>query len=256
MKLNDIKISVITPTYNVGKYVANTIKSILNQTHKNVELIIVDDCSSDNTAEVVNSITDNRIVFLQNNKNNGAAYCRNIAIKKATGDYIAFLDGDDLWLPNKLKKQLEYMINNNYYFTYTKYGVLNNNEELYEVSGPPVINHSLFLRCDFIGCLTVMYKRSVYPNLCIPNDIFKRNDYALWLKLSEKSKCYLLNEKLSLYNKRNDSVSSGKKIQLLKFHFILFKKLYNFNSLKCGFYALRNAVYFILKSIFYLKKRI
>lgn len=256
MYQNNKKISVITPTFNCSNYIFKTLESILNQTHDNFEIIVVDDFSTDSTVEEIKKIKDERIKLFVNSKNQGAAYCRNLAISKATGDYVAFLDGDDLWLKDKLEKQLSFMIDNNLDFSYTNYYVLNDdkNKICRYYTGPKVVNHKKFLKLDYVGCLTVMYKRSIYPDLFIPNDIYKRNDYALWLKLSEKADCHLLNENLSIYRSRNNSVSSISKFKLIKYHKIVFKKLYGYSGFRSGLYAFRNVFHYIFKRIRYKKK--
>ena len=114
-------VSIIMPSYNTELYIKKAILSVINQTYKNWELIIVDDCSSDNTDLIVKEIKDNRIKYFKNCKNSGAAISRNKALKQANGKWIAFLDSDDLWKPQKLEKQLEFMIKNNYHFSYTNY---------------------------------------------------------------------------------------------------------------------------------------
>lgn len=256
MKHKNIKVSIITPTYNCNKYVRKTILSVLNQTYDNFEIIIVDDCSNDSTIEEIKRIKDERIKLFVNKKNQGAAYCRNLAISKATGDYIAFLDGDDLWIKNKLEEQLSFMIDNSIDFSYTNYYVLDDKENKIcsYYTGPKNVNHKKFVKLDYVGCLTVMYKKSIYPELSIPNDIYKRNDYALWLKLSEKADCRLLNKNLAIYRSRTNSISSISKFKLIKYHKIVFNKLYGYRSLKSSLCAFRNVFHYVFKGIRYKKK--
>lgn len=244
-----IKVSIVTPTYNGEKFIGDTIRSVLNQTYKNFELIIVDDCSTDNTRKIVKSFSDKRIIYFRNDKNQGGAYCRNLAISKATGDYIAFLDGDDLWHKEKLERQLKFMLEKNASFSCTDYELIDENGQKLgiKVTSPKFITHRMFKMVDYAGCLTVMYKRSVYPDLAIPNTIRKRNDYALWLKLSEKANCYALQETLSYYRKSSNSISSGKKVKLLKYHAQVFSELYGFSFFKSWYYAFRNAYYNLQK---------
>lgn len=254
----NIKVSIITPVYNDSKYIKETINSVLSQTYTNFELIVVDDCSSDDSLSIVDSFNDSRIVVIKNNTNHGPAYCRNLGLKKATGDYVCFLDGDDVWQKDKIEKQLQFMQSKNIDFCCTKYGTIDDNgADLKKyVYSPRIINRKKMIRCSYIGCLTVMYKRSIYPDLAIPENILKRNDYALWLKLSERTKCYYLNQLTAFYRKHKiGHVSSGKKISLLKYHKELFIKLYGFSSAKAQFYAYRNAFYYILKNIFYVKRK-
>ncbi|HFR3414640.1 TPA: glycosyltransferase family 2 protein, partial [Streptococcus suis] len=113
----DTLVSIIMPSWNTAKYISESIQSVLDQTHQNWELIIVDDCSNDETEKVVSHFKDSRIKFFKNSNNLGAALTRNKALRKARGRWIAFLDSDDLWHPSKLEKQLEFMKNNGYSFT-------------------------------------------------------------------------------------------------------------------------------------------
>ena len=113
----EVKVSIITPVFNDEKYIADTLKSILFQTHSNLEIIVVNDHSNDKSEEVIKSFNDKRIKLINNDTNMGAAFSRNVALSKATGDYIAFLDGDDIWNKTKIEKQLVFMIENNIDFS-------------------------------------------------------------------------------------------------------------------------------------------
>ena len=250
-----MKVSVIVPTYNCGKYVEECLNSILSQTLQDFEILVVDDKSTDDTVQRIKKFDDDRIKLFINKRNMGSAYSRNFAISQAQGEYIAFLDGDDCWLPKKLEEQIAFMESNKYLFSYTNYEEINELGEKphIRISGPKVISHKKFLRNNYVRCLTVMYKREVFPDLSIPNDIYKRNDYALWLKLSEKCNCYLLNKTFSLYRKGN-GISSGKKIKLLKYHKIMFQKLYGYNSFISWIFAYRNAFYLLIKRFRYRRK--
>ena len=179
-------VSIITPVYNSANYVKRTIGSVLNQTYKNFELLIIDDCSTDNTINIVNSYDDKRIKVIKSDRNYGAAHSRNVGICESAGDYIAFLDGDDCWISNKLEKQLNFMIDNNYHFSSTNYYLKyeDSGQFAYIYSAPKKITHSLFMRANWVGCLSVMVESSYIKGLQIPDNILKRNDYAMWLKIS------------------------------------------------------------------------
>ena len=123
-------VSIIMPSYNTGKFIKETINSVISQTYSNWELIIVDDCSTDNTDEILKNINDDRIIYLKNEKNSGAAVSRNKALREAKGRWMAFLDSDDLWVPQKLEKQIKFMKGNGYYFTYTNYSEIDENGNL------------------------------------------------------------------------------------------------------------------------------
>lgn len=253
--LSKIKVSIITPTYNDEKYIVETIDSVLNQTHKNFELIIIDDNSLDSTVKIIERFNDKRIKLIKNNVNKGAAYARNLGLKNSTGDYIAFLDGDDVWLPNKLESQLRFMISKKINFSCTDYEEIdeNSNPINVKISAPDIITHKKLMHVSYIGCLTVMYKKSIYPDLQIPEGIKKRNDYALWLKLSEREDCYCFHKILSKYRRRKKSISSGSKVKLLSYHKDMFKQLYKTSNLKASLFALRNAFYYFFKRLKYSK---
>lgn len=252
-----MKVSIVMPTYNDERFVKNTILSVLNQTYGDFELIIIDDKSTDKTVDIIKSFSDKRIRLIINKSNQGAAFSRNVGIRCANGKYIAFLDGDDCWYPDKLKNQCEFMENNNYLFSYTDYELIDEeNKKLgtYYI-GPSKVTFRKFIRMDYVGTSTVMYKRDVYPDLQIPNNIFKRNDDALWLLLSKKADCYRLKGIYSQYRKSSNSISSGKKSKLYKYHVELYQKLYGFNSFKAHLFSIRNIFYYFLKQIFYRKKQ-
>lgn len=249
-------VSVVVPTFNDSKFIKETLVSILNQTYTNLDIVVVDDCSSDNTVEVIKTFSDKRIRLFQNNKNKGAAFSRNRAISECLGDYIAFLDGDDLWSLNKIETQVAFMLKNHISFSSTFYSFVDeegNSLSTY-MSSPKKITHKSFLRTDHVGCLTVMYERKVFPNLKIPDDIKKRNDYALWIRLSERCDCYSIPTILAHHRRRFGSISSVSKWKLISYHKELFQKLYGFNKIKSSFYAWRNGFYFLIRKCFYIKK--
>ena len=255
--MNNKLVSIVCPTYNCERFVKKTISSVLNQKYENFELLIIDDCSSDKTVDIVKSIKDKRIKLFVNNKNSGAAYSRNKALALAKGDYIAFLDGDDLWAEDKLEKQIAFMEKNNVMFSYTDYELIDEHDQSLGVyyTGPRKVTYRKFLHIDYVGTSTVVYKREIYPDLKIPDDIFKRNDDALWLLLSKKETCFRMPGIYSKYRRVSGSISSGKKSKLFHYHVVLYQKLYGASKFKATIYALRNVFYYFCKQILY-KKRI
>lgn len=152
-------VSIIMPSYNTASYIKESIQSVLNQTYTNWELIIVDDCSTDETDEVINTITDSRIKYFKNKENSGAAMSRNKALREARGQWVAFLDSDDLWMPNKLEKQINFMKKNGYTFSYTNYEEIDvdGNRTGIKVTGPKKITKTGMFNYCWPGCLTVMF---------------------------------------------------------------------------------------------------
>lgn len=195
-------VSIIMPSYNTAQYITETIQSVIDQTYHNWELIIVDDCSTDNTDIVVGKIKDPRIRYIKNEKNSGAAVSRNRALREANGRWVAFLDSDDLWKPEKLEKQICFMMKNRYYFSYTNYEEIDadGNKTNVIVTGPKVISKTGMFNYCWPGCLTVMYDRKKIGLIQI-TDIKKNNDYAMWLKVCKKTRCYLLDEVLAEYRR-------------------------------------------------------
>lgn len=250
-----MKVSVIVPTYNCSKYIEQTLRSVLLQTLQNFEIIVVDDCSTDDTVNIVKSINDQRIKLFINGKNMGAAYSRNVALRHSNGEYIAFLDGDDMWFSNKLEKQISFMEKTGCQFSYTNYDEIDGKGQKLRVflTGPKKVTHKQFMEACYVGCLTVVYKRDLFPDLQIPADIYKRNDYAMWLKISERADCVLLDEVLASYRK-GVGISSMRKVKLLKYHEELFIKLYEYRKFQAWLLALRNALFYVLKRVKYRRK--
>ncbi len=248
-------VSIIMPSYNTAEYIKESIQSVINQSYTNWELIIVDDCSTDNTDDIVNSIDDERIIYLKNEKNSGAAVSRNKALRMAKGKWIAFLDSDDLWYSQKLEKQIKFMEENNYHFSYTEYSQIDEKSQLIgvTVSGPKHITKTGMYNYCWPGCLTVMYDVDVVGLIQIA-DIKKNNDYAMWLKAIKKCDCYLLKENLASYRKRTGSISNHSYVKLIKWHY----KLYRVGLHKLSFVSviltLRNLFFGIIKKIKYRNK--
>lgn len=244
-------VSIITPTWACGDFIAETIKSIQAQTYQNWELLIQDDYSKDNTLEVVKPFmeADNRIKYECNPQNSGAAITRNNALRRATGRWIAFLDSDDLWEPEKLEKQLDFMIKHNYDFSYTRYQEIDNyGHEMGIVVGGPkhVTKLGMFAFC-WPGCLTVMYNREKVGLVQIA-DIKKNNDYAMWLKICRSFDCYLLDEVLAKYRRgRTGSISSHGYFTLIRWHYKLWHDVERMNLVSSIFWTCMNLVCGLLK---------
>lgn len=247
----DDLVSVIMPSYNTAQYIADSIRSVQAQTHENWELIIVDDCSTDHTDTVVASFSDSRIRYLKNETNSGAAVSRNRALREAKGKWIAFLDSDDLWAPEKLEKQIRFMEENNYKFTYTDYRIRLNGTWLpYVYTGPMVVNERKMRDYCYFSTITVMYDRD-YVGLIQIAPVRKDNDYAMWLKIIQKTPCYRFPECLSCYIKHDGSISSGSKWKLIKHHYILWRVAEQKHPVSAVIFTLRNLFWGVIKKIRY-----
>lgn len=225
------------PAYNCADYIAESIKSVQNQSYRNWELIVADDNSTDGTVDAVRSMAadDNRIHLLETDINLGPAAARNRAINAAQGDYIAFLDSDDIWYPDKLSRQISFMEQMGYDFTYTAYEKINERGEHMGVviSAPKSVNYSSMLyQGDPIGNLTVVYNAEKLGKFYVP-DIKKRNDFALWLKIMHDcDRAYGLNEVLASYRVRAGSVSSTRKSKLIKYYWELYRDIERLSNIK------------------------
>ena len=248
-------VSIIMPSYNTGRFIKETIEAVLAQSYTNWELLIVDDCSTDHTDHVVAEyLPDQRIRYIKNEKNSGAAASRNRALREAKGRWIAFLDSDDLWTSDKLEKQIQFMEENHYHFSYTIYSEIDEASQAIgrTVTGPKRITKAGMLRYCWPGCLTVMYDASIVGLIQIA-DIKKNNDYAMWLKVCKKANCYLLRENLARYRKRTGSISNHSYKTLIKWHYKLFREAEGRNPIISIFYTGRNLFYGVLKKLIYTK---
>jgi len=196
-------VSIITPSYNSSSFISECVESVLAQTFENWELIIIDDCSVDCSLEIIEQFIqkDNRIQLITLKKNIGAAAARNIAIQKAKGRYIAFLDSDDVWKHDKLEKQLAFMRTNGFAFTFTAYQPMSEDgKKMHSVIfAPKIMTYKSYLRNTIIGCLTVIIDRQQTGDFQMPN-IRSSHDMALWLDLMKRGfMAYGLNENLAKY---------------------------------------------------------
>lgn len=229
-------VSIITPTYNAEKYISKTIESVLNQTHVNWEMILVDDCSSDATWELLTSIKDSRIKIFKLDTNSGPGVARNFAIQQAKGNYIAFLDADDLWKPEKLEKQLQFMEDENFPITFSFYEQIDEegNSLQKQITAPLLITYSKLFYCNWIGNLTGIYSVDFFGKVPI-SSVKKRQDWILWLILVKRiGMVKPVPESLAYYRVRKDSVSSSK-VKLIKYNYAIYKEFHGNNPLKAAF---------------------
>lgn len=244
-------VSVITPTFNSSKYIRQCIDSVLAQSYNDFELIIIDDKSVDDTIEIIEQYTDSRIILLSLDKNSGAGIARNKGIEVAKGEYIAFLDSDDTWHPEKLEKHIAFMDENDVLFSYTSYGFLNEKGEILPeyIEALPSVNYNTMLENNYIGCLTSVYNQEKLGKVFMPQ-FRKRQDWALWLKILKLTdRAVSLPQVLSYYREGNESLSKNK-IKLLKSNFQFYTGYLGYSFVK-SFYSM---IIFIL-NYFYHKIR-
>lgn len=229
--MNKPLVTVITPAYNSSKYISETILSVQKQTYTNWEMIIVDDCSQDNTVDIIEGFRkeDNRIKLITLDKNGGAGVARNVAINAAQGKYIAFLDSDDQWLPEKLEKQVCFMLEKDIAFSFTSYKVIKEGEELGNIIyAPTQITYPELLKNTIIGCLTVMLDIEKLGKVQMP-EIRSRQDTALWLSILKQGYiAYGMKEVLSIYRIVPGSISSNK-LKVAKQNWKLYREIEKLN---------------------------
>lgn len=205
-------ISVIIPSYNSSKYILKTVNSVLQQTYENFEIIIVDDCSKDNTREVIRELSeqDNRVRYIFQEKNGGAAVARNTGIENAKGRYIAFLDSDDIWESDKLSIQIRYLMQG-HPFVFCAYDTVDAEGNVLggKIKIKKVVQYQDLMSKTYISTPTVLYDRHYFGDVRMP---LRRTgqDYAFWLVLLKKSDAYGIDEALVHVTRRGGSLSKNK----------------------------------------------
>ncbi|NBB81565.1 MAG: glycosyltransferase [Verrucomicrobia bacterium] len=208
-------VSVIMPAFNAQPTLQASAESVLAQSFRSLELIIVDDASLDETRDVANQLLENddRVVFRRHVENQGAAVARNSALALAKGRYIAFLDADDLWLPEKVTRQIAFMEETDAAFSFTGFWRENAKSATpgrREVKIPARVDYKTLLRGNVIGCLTAMYDRSKLGDCPMPN-LRMRQDFALWLEITSRTGlAFGLTEPLAVHRERPGSLASDK----------------------------------------------
>lgn len=243
-------ISVVLPLFNAKETISRSVLSVQSQTIEDWELIIIDDCSTDSSIIIVEELakSDSRIKILRLNSNSGAAVARNAGIREAQGRYIAFLDSDDIWLPEKLERQLEFMRKTGAPFIFSAYRKVDELGGFVGVMGVPkkVSYHALLKSC-VIGCLTAMYDTHIFGKVEMPL-IRKRQDLGLWLKLLKLTDyAYGQNEVLAEYTVRKGSISSDKK-SASYFQWKLYRDIENLSFPKAGYYFIHYAIRGVLRN--------
>jgi teichuronic acid biosynthesis glycosyltransferase TuaG len=240
-------ISIITPAYNSERFINETIESVIAQTYTNWEMIIVDDCSTDDTLKEIEQYNkEKRIKIVRLKENSGPAIARNVAIKHASGHYLAFLDSDDLWLPEKLEQQLIFMQENQIAFSFTKYlEITESGLETNVIKIPDEVNYQQLLKNNVIGCLTVMLDTKKIGEVEMA-DIPTRQDYVLWLSLCRRGfTAYGLQKELAKYRIVENSLSRNK-LKVAKQNWKVYRQIERLSFVKSSWYFM-HYMYFKLK---------
>ena len=241
-------ISVIIPYYKKKEYIISSINSVLNQTYKNLEIIIIYDDLNKEDLNLLKKIKkkDKRIKIYINKKNLGAGRSRNKGIKLSKGIFVAFLDSDDLWKKNKLKKQIVFMKKKGIDASHTSYTIINSNNKIIGSRNAKDMSYKLLLKSCDIGLSTVILKKEIITNKIKFANIKTKEDYVLWLKITlNNNKIFALKDNLTKWRKLEDSLSSSK-LQKIYDGYLVYRNYMNFNLLKSfGFLMLLSFNYFL-----------
>jgi teichuronic acid biosynthesis glycosyltransferase TuaG len=234
-------VSIITPTYNSAKYIAETIQSVQNQTHRDWQMIIIDDCSKDETVEIIQNFMDedSRIHLFQLNKNSGAAKARNFGIEKLTGKYMTFLDADDIWFTDFIENSIKTINEKKINFVFSSYKRSNENLEFIysDFIVPEKVTYTDILKTNSISCLTAFINVEALGIKKMP-DVLKRQDMGLWLQyLKEIPFAYGIQEPKAIYRIRENSLSRNKK-NLLKYQWQFYREVEKLSFLSSMYYML------------------
>jgi teichuronic acid biosynthesis glycosyltransferase TuaG len=234
-------VSIVMPSYNSASFLSSAIISVINQTYQNWEMLIVDDCSTDNSWQILASFAtiDKRIIISKTVTNSGSGPTRNLAIHNAKGKYIAFLDSDDIWTPDRLEKHIEFMQENRCAFSHASYGYMSEDGIIlpkeFRVSRKPVTYKILLKKTD-ISCLTAIYDQDQLGKIFMPN-LRRKQDYALWLSILKTGIPSIpFSPLLAYYRQRKDS-STSKKHKLIVQHLKFLKEQEHLSTLNSLWYT-------------------
>lgn len=218
-------VSVVMPAYNAEKFISEAINSVLKQTYSVFELLIVDDCSSDSTAKIVNGFTDSRIVYLKNEKNSGPAFSRNRGIEAAAGDYIAFLDSDDVWHKDKIERQLALAERTDADIVYCSYSLIDSTGEKTRADFivPETTDFEAMLKESVMSCSTVVIKSELMKKFRFRNG-FYHEDYVLWLELLKAGGLAVGDSKVLADYRLLENSRSRDKLNSAKQRWIVYRK--------------------------------
>ena len=255
----DFKVSVIIPAYNRGNLIIKSIKSVLNQTFKNLEVIVIDDGSSDNTEHLVNKITDKRLKYVKLSSNKGSSNARNIGIKNANGQFISFQDSDDIFYPNKIEKQLKNIINRNSILDFCKINVIYNSTYNYLIPNKRQENsilkgdifNELISRGNFISTQSMLIRTNYMKKHLFDIDMPRLQDYDVILGMIPKVKISYTKEVLVDLHIQNNSITRSPR-KLKKAINMLLNKKYNFNRIQKTLFL--KYLHFSLKLYFNITK--
>lgn len=234
-------VSIVMPAYNAAGFISESIRSVLDQTYENWELLVIDDASQDETLDIVEEfvLADSRIILHPLPTNQGAGFARNIGIKASKGEFICFLDADDLWKAEKLQTQLQFMKQHNAEVCYASYEIIDEEGKSLNsmIKALEILPFSKLLKANYVGNLTGIYSAKKLGKIYCPL-IRKRQDWGLWLLAVEKAgKAKGIQQPLAKYRIRRHSIS-GNKWEMLQYNYKVYRKVLKFSALKSGFWML------------------
>ena len=246
------KVSIITPNFNGAKYIEKAINSVIKQTYMNWELLIIDDCSTDESIKIISKylLKEPRIKLIRNNENVGPALSRNKGIEKADGRYIAFLDSDDVWYENKLSKQIKFIRENNCGLVYSSYDKINDaDQRIGQFNAPSKVSYRDTLKTCSIGCLTALYDTKILGKRFMPTEVGKeREDFVLWLNILKSTKfAFGISEKLAQYRVHDKSISNNK-FNIIGKQWKVYRDCENLNVLKSIYYFINYLIRGFIKT--------
>lgn len=260
-------VSIIMLSKNQIQYVEESVRSVMAQTYKNWELLFLDDNSNDKTITLMMELKDearirredytyiDRIKVTQTVWDRGASVNRNSSLKEARGRWITFLDVGDVWAPDKLEKQIHFMEENGYSFSYTEYGLMSNQikNRGFVIGGKEHVTHQDMLKCCWPAYLTVMYDAEKVGKVRVHN-VKDNNDYAIWLKISDKHDCHLLAENLATMRTYWGRFGQFLKTNKIKWRYECYRTEENLDPVTSFFYTIRNEWYGVVKWAKYVRK--
>jgi teichuronic acid biosynthesis glycosyltransferase TuaG len=237
--MKEALVSVVMPAYNAEKYIEQAIRSVQNQSYSNWELLICDDCSSDNTTHIIKKYQkkDDRIKLFELKKNSGVTIARNTSLENSIGKYIAFLDSDDYWLKDKLSVQIKFMESKNISFSCTTYGIVRGDEILNKsFFALEELDYKSYMKNTSIGNSTVVINKLSFPNFSVEDGPLE--DVVTWMKLLKAGNiCYGIVDKLGMYRVTKNS-ASGNKLKNAKLYFLMLLRVQKIGFFKSVFYEL------------------
>ena len=225
------RVDIILPVYNSKSFILDTLRSVIKQAYQDWRVIIIDDGSTDNSVDLINKFIKSskykkKFILIQNKINKGQAFSRNLALKYCNSKFIAFIDSDDVWQKNKLKKQINFMVKNNYNFTYSDYKSIKNNK-IKTIKTPNFFNYKNFTKNTSIATSTMIIKKKILKNIIFP-DLKLCEDYYFKCQILKLNNAYKCPSVYSFYRLRNKSLQSERLRVLLT----LWKINKNLNKMK------------------------